>query len=55
MELDEDDDFEAWCDGCETARAAEGEWNDTSMAFAQIKVVCEQCYFEIKELNTGNK
>ncbi len=55
MELTEDDDFQAWCHKCERVRQEEGEWNDTSMAFAQIKVVCEKCYFEMKELNLGEK
>jgi len=25
--------------------------NDDSIAFAQIKLVCEKCYFEMKKLN----
>lgn len=55
MELSEDDDFQAWCDKCETVRQQEGEWNDKSMAFAQIKFVCDKCYFEMKELNLGHR
>ena len=55
MELLDDDDFQAWCDKCESVRQQEGEWNDTSMKFADIKIVCEQCYFEMKELNLGHK
>lgn len=55
MELFEDDDFQAWCDECETVRQSEGEWNDNSMAFADIKIVCEKCYFEMKELNLGHR
>lgn len=51
MELEEDDDFQAWCDECEAVRQEEGEWNERSMAFADIKLVCEKCYFEIKALN----
>jgi hypothetical protein len=53
MELLEDDDFHAWCDECETVRQKEGEWNDKSMAFSEIKLVCEKCYFEMKGLNLG--
>ena len=53
MELGEDDNFQAWCDTCEIERQKEGEWNDKSMAFADIKLVCEKCYFEMKELNLG--
>ena len=55
MELSEDDDFQAWCDKCEVIRQEEDEWNERSMAFAAIKVVCEKCYFEMKELNLGHK
>jgi hypothetical protein len=55
MELSDEDDFQAWCNECETVRQKEGEWNDQSMTFAKIKVVCEKCYFEMKELNLGHR
>lgn len=55
MELADDDDFQAWCDECELVRQKEGEWNETSMPFAEIKLVCEKCYFEMKELNLGHR
>ncbi len=55
MELSEEDDFQAWCNECEIVRKTEEEWNDKSMAFANIKVVCEQCYFEMKEVNLGHR
>jgi hypothetical protein len=55
IDLDDDEDFQAWCSLGERARGAEGEWNEASMAVAQIKIVCEQCYFEIKELNLGHR
>jgi hypothetical protein len=55
MELEEDDEFQAWCDKCEKVCVEEGEWNEKSMAFADIKLVCEACYFEMKELNLGYK
>jgi hypothetical protein len=51
MELGEDDDFQAWCDECEIVRQQEGEWNEQSMACAQIRIVCEKCYFDMKALN----
>jgi len=44
----ENDDFEAWCDACEKVRAKEGEWNETSQACLDMKLVCENCYFEYK-------
>jgi len=55
MELLEDDDLQAWCNECEIVRQQEGEWNERSMAFADIKLVCEKCYFEMKELNLGHR
>lgn len=55
MELMDEDDFQAWCDECEIVREKEGEWNDKSMEFSKIKLVCEKCYFEMKELNLGHR
>lgn len=55
MELYEDDDFQAWCDECEAVRQQEGEWNDVSMEFCDIRLACEECYFEMKELNLGHR
>lgn len=53
MELDEEDDFQAWCSECEKERLKTDGWNDESMEFAKIKLVCEKCYFEIKEFNSN--
>lgn len=53
MELGEDDDFQAWCDECEIVRLKEDGWSDKAMEFLKGKVVCESCYFEIKEFNLG--
>ncbi|MBB2145386.1 hypothetical protein GM921_07820 [Pedobacter sp. LMG 31464] len=55
MELMEEEDFQAWCNECEVVRLKEGEWNDKSMEFSGIKLVCEKCYFEMKELNLGHR
>lgn len=54
MALDEDDDFQAWCDECEKVRERTDGWDEESIAFADIKVVCEKCYFEMKALNLQN-
>lgn len=51
MELGEDDDLQAWCDLCEVERLRTDGWNDESMKFANIKLVCEDCYFEMKAFN----
>lgn len=55
MELGEDDDFQAWCNECEVIRQREDGWNDESMRLADIRLVCEQCYFEMKEINLGHR
>ncbi|MEO8515814.1 MAG: DUF6882 domain-containing protein [Flavobacterium sp.] len=55
MELGDDDDFQAWCNDCEAIRQKEVSWSEDAMTFAEIKVVCEKCYFEMKELNLGHK
>lgn len=51
MELDEDDDFQAWCNACEEIRVKYNGWNEESEEFADIKLICENCYFEMKEIN----
>jgi hypothetical protein len=49
---DEDDLYpDAWCDQCNDVFEEEGDWNDTSEAFAGIKLVCSGCYQEIREKN----
>lgn len=55
MELDEEDDLWAWCDACELQRQKEEEWNDNLMAFSGMKIICERCYFEMKEINLGKQ
>jgi hypothetical protein len=49
--IEAEDDHQAWCNECEKIRLIEGEWTDKAIAVADIKVVCDQCYFEIKERN----
>jgi len=43
---------EAWCSECDTVLIEQGEWNDISEGHAQIIVICEGCYNEVKERNT---
>jgi hypothetical protein len=49
------DELNAWCNACDEELTRVGEWNDESEAFAQIKLVCDACYFDMKELNLGYK
>ena len=48
----EDDDFQAWCNDCEKIRIKENGFTDKAMESVKLKLVCEKCYFEIKETNT---
>jgi hypothetical protein len=45
------DDFQAWCNECEKVRLELNGWNEESENFAKIRLICETCYFEIKESN----
>ena len=46
-----DDDDEAWCDACERVRAREGEWNERSEAYADIRPICLDCFRQARTLN----
>lgn len=50
--VEAEDDYQAWCDACEEVRLQAGEWNEESEAFAKIRLICDQCFFEIKAKNT---
>jgi hypothetical protein len=54
MELGEEEDFQAWCSECEKVRLSTNGWNEESMEFAKIKIVCETCYFDIKAFQLAN-
>lgn len=45
------DDLQAWSNDCENIRRKHNGWNEESEQYAQIKLICENCYFEIKNLN----
>lgn len=51
MHLDDDDDFQAWCDECEQIRLKYDGWNEESEKFARIKLICEDYYFDMKRIN----
>jgi hypothetical protein len=46
---------DAWCHRCEQIRVlhggSDGEWNDKSIALVKIRLVCGDCYEEIKARN----
>lgn len=35
---------QAWCDECDDLLMSVGEWNDETEAFADITMICEECY-----------
>lgn len=51
MKLHEEDDLQAWCLECEKRRFEANGWTDNLMKFSNINLVCERCYFEIKDLH----
>jgi hypothetical protein len=42
---------DAWCDSCNVALDEAGEWNERTLAMADIKLVCDLCYEQIRERN----
>lgn len=52
--IEPEGDHWAWCDDCEQVYLQQGEWNDIMKDTTQMKVVCDQCYFEIKERNQND-
>lgn len=48
---------DAWCSACERVRLEHGgTWNDESEALIKVKLVCGDCYQEIKARNLlGNE
>ncbi len=46
------DDPLAWCNECEERYAQEKEWNEAFKKFADLKVVCDVCYAQLKELHS---
>jgi hypothetical protein len=47
----EDDDFVAWCNECEKVRVEEDSLSGRCWEEGKFKIVCEKCYFKIKESN----
>ena len=47
------DELSAWCDACDEVLMRIGKWNEESESFAKIKLVCDACFFDMKELNLG--
>ena len=41
-------DLQAWCDACESAFLREGDCTPEFVRFADVAVVCDLCYLEVK-------
>lgn len=48
------DDPMAWCDDCERMYSREQAWTPAFKQFAKLKVVCNACYAQLKELHSAN-
>jgi hypothetical protein len=50
---------DAWCSKCEQIRLTNGgnsgEWNEASEALIKIKLICGDCYEEIKRRNSHSE
>lgn len=42
---------DAWCANCEQIRREHAGWNDISESLIKVKLVCGECYKEVKEKN----
>lgn len=40
---------DAWCDECDELLEREGEWNEVTEKFADIKLLCSSCYLSFRE------
>lgn len=55
VEDNDPDDPLAWCNACEQLSLREGGWTEALKAFADLKVVCDVCYAQLKELHSAGK
>ena len=50
----EDERPDAWCGACDRVLLEEGEWNDRSEGFAQVTLICSECYDAVRKRNEAN-
>ena len=53
VEDNDPDDPLAWCNDCEQLYSREQGWTQAFKKFAELKVVCDACYAELKELHSA--
>jgi hypothetical protein len=46
---------DAWCGACDRVLLEEGEWNARSEGFAQVALICSECYDVVRERNKGRR
>jgi hypothetical protein len=39
----------AWCAECHEHYELEGDWTDMTEPFAAFRVVCEKCFWEVRD------
>jgi hypothetical protein len=49
----EDPDLQAWCSACDIMLEAEGDWTESVQAFADIRLVCEFCFEQLRAQHAG--
>lgn len=42
---------DAWCDACEAVLEREGGWNERAQSFADLRLLCSDCYMRARLLN----
>jgi len=54
VEDNDPDDPLAWCNDCEQMYLSEQGWTDALKEFADLKVVCDACYANLKALHSAD-
>ena len=42
---------DAWCAECDAVMMADGDWNEKNEKFAEITLLCANCYDEVRNRN----
>ena len=45
----------AWCDECNSMLEKSGHWTTESEEFAKVKMCCDKCFFDMKNLHRTKK
>jgi hypothetical protein len=50
-EVEPDDEPQAWCAACDAMLEREGDWNEISLAYADVRLVCEFCFAKLRDIH----